>query len=66
MYSTYNEGKFFDAERFIRTLKNSCYFKKCLFWCVRWYWRYIGDIVLWTYLINDFSGEEITGSFNKK
>ena len=26
----------------------------------------IKNTVLWTYLINDFSGEEITGSFNKK
>ena len=40
MYSTYNEGKSVVAERFIRTLKNKTYeryFKKCLFWCVRWY-----------------------------
>ena len=38
MYSTYNEGKSLVPERFIRTLKlhDSC-FKKCLFWCVRWY-----------------------------
>ena len=34
MYSTYNEGKSVVAERFIRTLKNSC-FKKCLFLFVR-------------------------------
>ena len=29
VYSTYNEGKFVVAERFIRTLK-------CLLWCVGW------------------------------
>ena len=37
------EGKSVFAERFIRTLKSKhmtaheSYFKKCLFWCVRWY-----------------------------
>ena len=35
MYSTYNEGKSVVAERFIRTYDS--YFKKCLFWFVRWY-----------------------------
>ena len=43
MYSTYNEGKYVVAERFIRTLKNKIFkhmaavSKKCLFWCVRRY-----------------------------
>ena len=38
MYSTHNEGKFFVAERFIRTLGNKIYkyipsvSKKCLYW----------------------------------
>ena len=42
MFSTFNEGKSVVAIRFIRTLKNKIfkhgyYFKKCFFWCVRWY-----------------------------
>ena len=42
MHSTYNEGKSVVAERFIRTLKNKTFkhmttFKKCLYWCVKWY-----------------------------
>ena len=43
MYSTYNEGKLFVAERFIKTLKNKIFkhmtaiSKKYLFGYVRWY-----------------------------
>ena len=61
MYSTYNEGKFVVAERFIRTLKNKI-FKHMTVISKNVYI----DTVPWTYTIIDLNGEKVIGTFYEK
>ena len=65
IYSTYNEGKSFVAERFIRTLKNKI-FKHLTTISKNVYIDVLNDIVPWNYTISDLNGEKVIGTFHEK